>query len=182
MINQIKNDAILQHFLCSDCEENGICATIEDSITEEEIAIIKVDGYYNSLHLKCPPPSTDFLVSIDCEEDSYILYLIELKNINSPKGFNVGNVYQKFRTAIEDFMSIRFNYIYMNKKYKIKNLLLYFVTDPYGLKIAGMSYDDYRKKKNTLKVDNILLQKPFVFNGKAYLIRPVLPNPLIQKT
>ena len=182
MINQIKNDDILKTFTCITCEENGICATIDDQITEEEVAIVKVDGFYSSLKLKETPPSIDFLVSVDCTENSYVLYLIELKNINSPGGFNIKNVYGKFRTTIEDFMSVKFSYIYLNPKYSIKDLMLYFVSDPYRLNKVGIAYEDYQKdKKNALKVDNFLLQKPFLFNGKACLIKPILPNPLIRK-
>lgn len=190
MIAQIKNEAALKPFLADKCEDNGVCAIIEDGIREDDIAIVKVDDYYNATE-KYPdiPPSADFLVSVDCAGSCYALYVVEFKNIKSPKGFSVKNIYEKFRTTVEDFMSSRFAHIYCNKGYRIKDLIIYFVADPYRLKKAGLSsYSEYkagkvaRGKTDSTKIDNLLSQKPLKFRGKLYLIKhDPPPNPIITR-
>jgi hypothetical protein len=152
--------------------------------------IVKVDDYYNS-NLKPPniPPSADFLISVDCTKSRYVLYIIEFKNISSPKRFDIKNIYEKFKTTIYDFMSNRFADIYTNKNYEIIDLLIYFIADPYRLKKAGVSsYPQYkanklaRGKTDSTRIDNLLSQKPFKFREKYYLIKYDLPpNPIIKK-
>jgi len=190
MITQIKSEDVLKPFLTDKCEDNGVCAIIESSINEDDIAIVKVDDYYN-FNEKSPniPPSADFLLSVDCTRDSYVLYVVEFKNIQSPKGFDIKNVYEKFRTTVDDFMSKRFAHIYCNKNYKIIDLCIYFIADPYRLKKAGVSsYHEYkaskvaRGKTDSTRIDNLLSQKPLRFREKLYLIKYDLsPNPIISK-
>lgn len=181
MINQIKNHNILNKYLSLNCEENGVCATIDNTLTNNETAIVKVDDYYNDKiqNINPIPPAADFLVSVLCENNNYVLYIIELKNISSPNGFDVKNVYNKFKTTINDFMNYRFSAIYLNNSYNIKDLFIYFVTNPYHNK----NIDDYNeKKKGTTKIDNLLSQKPFEFKNKFYLIKyEIPPNPIIRK-
>lgn len=189
MITQIKNEDALKPFLADKCEDNGVYAIIEASIKEDEIAIVKVDDYYNTIE-KSPniPPSADFLISVDCINNWYALYVIEFKNINSPKCFNVRNIWEKFRTTVEDFMSVRFAHIYENKNYKINDLLIYFIADPYRLKRLNITYDEYKSKRlangksDSTRVDNLLSQKPLRYRGKIYIIKYELPpNPVIRK-
>ena len=189
MITQIKNEDALKPFLTDKCEDNGVCAIIEASIEEDEIAIVKVDDYYNT-NEKSPniPPSADFLISVDCTGDCYVLYVIEFKNIDSPKSFNVRNIREKFRTTVEDFMSGRFAHIYKNNNYEIKDLLIYFIADPYRLNRLNITYDEYKARRlangktDSTKVDNLLAQKPLKFRDKIYIIKYDLPpNPVIRK-
>ncbi len=188
MITQIKNEDVLKPFLTDKCEDAGICSTIDNSISDDDIAIVKVDDYYHSVGLEIIPPAADFLVSVDCLRDRYVLYIIELKNIGSPSSFEVKNVYGKFKTTVEDFMNIRFAHIYANKKYKIFDLLIYFIADPYRLSRLGINYDEYkarrlaRGKTDSTRVDNLLAQKPLKFREKVYIIKYDLPpNPIIKK-
>jgi hypothetical protein len=170
MIDEIKNSKALTLFITDKCEENQICVSIDNSIPKTNYVVIKVDQHYNSLRLKNTPPSLDCLIAVKCRDNDYIIYLVELKNIKSPAGFKVDNIYKKFKTTIDDFMGSRFKNIFQNHKYKIKWLYLYFVTDPYRGR---------RPRQGTTKMDSLLLKKPFLFQGKRYIISHKLPNPMI---
>jgi hypothetical protein len=170
MIDELKKTKSLTPFITDKCEENQICVTMDNSIPKTNYVVIKVDDHYNSLRLKKTPPSVDCLITVKCRDNGYIIYLVELKNIKSPAGFKIDNVYNKFKTTIEDFMEILFRNIFHNPKYNVKRLHLYFVTDPYGKR---------RLRTGTTKMDSLLSRKPFKFQGKLYMLNHKLPNPMI---
>lgn len=158
-------------YITDKCEENQICVSIDNSIPRTNYVVIKVDQHYNSLRLKNTPPSLDCLIAVKCRDNDYIIYLVELKNIKSQAGFKVDNIYQKFKTTIDDFMGSRFRNIFHNKKYNVKRLHLYFVTNPYRKR---------RLREGTTKMDSLLSRKPFEFQGKLYVLKHKLPNPMIK--
>ncbi len=114
MIQQIKAEGRLIPYLCQVIEDEGIQVGIDGSLQEDQYAIVKVDGYYNGLHLVSPPKSIDFLISVDCECDSFVLYLLELKNVKKPKFLNTKDIHEKFQNTINDFLSERFKDIFCN--------------------------------------------------------------------
>ncbi len=182
MNGKIKSHPILSKYLSTECSENGVCARIDKSITPDEIAIVKVDEYYNSLRIGNRPPSTDCLISLDYTNNNYGIYVIELKDLKHDGNFKVRNVYGKFKTTFEDFMGKTFSDVYMDRSIKYTYIKLYFITDPYGFKAKGLDYKDKQKlQKNAPKLDILLSMKPLKFQGKLYTIQPELPDPLIIK-
>jgi hypothetical protein len=173
MINKIKNTKALQPFITDKCEENEVAAEMDETIHPDNYLVLKVDNYYNSLHLANTPPSVDCLVPLKCRDNGFIIHLIELKKIKRPGSFSVKNLYKKFKTTIENFMAKRFKNIFHNEKYyTIKRLELYFVTSSYDEKI--------RRKEGTTRMDTLLARPPFRFMRKKYQIKHKLPNPIIK--
>lgn len=191
MIQEIKSCKELIPYLRDRIEDENLEVGIEDNLREEQYAIIKVDDFYNSLHIAYPPKSIDFVVTVDCECFSYVLYLLELKNVNSPQKLNIRDIQDKFHTTIYDFLTERFGYIFLNDKYKYKAIKLYLVSDAYGLSEKYATYEEYRKiqdkkqriqMKDSLRVDCNLASRLYKFKGKIVQINyDIPPNPVIRK-
>lgn len=183
MINQIKSE--LKTFVKTVCEENGICAKIDESIDVGDYAVVKVDDYYNSGAGGNPiPPSIDCLITVKNDDDSIIHYLIELKNIKKAS-FTVSNIRGKFETTLYDFMGSKYSHLYQDPRFKTKDIKLYFVTDPYHLvedgKAESGSPYDLTKLPQGNKMDLLLSGKPFRYRGKIYQIQARTPDPLVSK-
>lgn len=191
MIQRIKTCRELSPYLCTHIEDGGIQVEIDKEIRDSQIAIIKVDDYYNKLHVKNCPKSVDFCVLVDCECDWYCLYLLELKNVCTPKNLVIKDIQEKFYTAIYDFLSDRFKNIFLDAKYKYKAVKLFLVSDAYGIKGRFSNFKEYKKilekrqkigKKDSLKVDVNLSSKLYKFKGKTVSICfDIPPNPVIKK-
>ncbi|MHB8156098.1 MAG: hypothetical protein ACYDEQ_01675 [Desulfocucumaceae bacterium] len=181
MIEQVRKNPDLGPFIVNECVENGVGVSISEEIPEQDLVIIKMDKYYNSLNMENTPPSVDCLVATRCSSGSYVIYLVELKNIKSQRYIDLDNIRDKFRNAIRDFMSSRFRGIFIDSGHKIVDLKIYFVTDPLGLKEKGIISKEAidRKLKNTI-LDGYLSLKPLRFNGKIYNYLYELPDPLIE--
>lgn len=183
MFNKIYNNRTLFGIISSACSENGIevslCKELEYE-SDERLIILKTDAYYSTTVMTNPPPSVDCLVLIKCKNNSnkYSLNLVELRNINSPKGFDKENIKKKFETVINDFLNDKFKDIFLNEEYYDFNC--YFVTNPYNL--GGMSDDEYSKKihSESLKLDFFSSLKPFRFKDKISYITPKLPDPILE--
>lgn len=190
MIQKIKNCKELIPYLKNVIEDEGIEVGIDEKLMPEKLAIIKIDDYYNSMHMRFPPKSIDFVVVVDCTCSWYALYLLELKNVNSPKKLNVKDIQEKFENTICDFMSRRFEKIFLQEQYKYKDVKLYLVSDAYGLKENYSTYAEYKKiqekihkikNRDSLKVDFNLGSKLFKFRGKIVRISyDIPPNPIIR--
>lgn len=178
MITEIKKHKTLKKYICQECAENNVKVSISPATKQSDIVIVKVDDFYNK-EVEKPKASADCLISLHLSSNSYKLYVIELKDINSPHGFKIENIQEKFKTTIEDFMSVRFSGIYCNDAYTIKELKMYFVTDPYNWQ--GLSDKQIEEKRSGTKIETLLLSKPLKFRGKLYSIQHELPNPLIYK-
>lgn len=188
MIQEIKGNKQLLDYLKDTIEDEGISVEIADNITEDKIVIIKVDEYYNNLHLATPPKAIDFLVLVDCECDAYVMYLLELKNVKNPKFLMVKNIHEKFSNTMKDFMTEKFGGIFLNDKYKYKEVLLYLISDAYGIGGRYQNFEEYRKimnkmnKRDSLKVERSLGSKLFKFRGRVLRISfDIPPNPVIRK-
>lgn len=188
MIQQINSELKLRPYLCSEIEDEGIIIGIDESLYPDQYAIIKVDDYYNNQHMALIPKSIDFLTSVDCECSSYTLYLLELKNVKSPKHLSIPDIHEKFQNTIDDFMTHRFGHIFLNDKYKYKDVKLYLVSDAYHHQGKYENYEKYRlimdkmNKKDSLKIERSLGGKLFKFRNKLLKINyDIPPNPIIQR-
>ena len=166
MLERIKSDPVLSRFLIPRCEDEGICVSFDSGISAHDYIIIKVDNYYNSLGMSKTPPSPDCLIVLKCRDNGYSLTLVELKGVGNSKGFELANLVGKFRTCLDDFISIRFKDL-LFKDYK--DVKLYFVSEI-----------DVYKRDIGLKMD-LLINTRIHYNGKSYLIRPYMPTPSIKR-
>jgi len=179
-------DEILQNEDLSDlrrelCDENDVCVEISETLSEEQYIILQIDAYYHSARMHCPPPSIDCLIIVKCDKNQcYDFYLVELKNINSPKRFDIKNIVGKFETTLNDFLGEKFADIF--QKYCINKLKMYFVSDACRIKRnqANITESEYKKKILNTKLDALQSLKPFQFRNKIATIEAKLPNPMVE--
>jgi hypothetical protein len=114
------------------------------------------------------------------QREQHHIYIIEMKNIISPRWFNVKNIYDKFYTAIEDFMKIKYADIFMDEKYKIERFRLFFVSDAYRLKGKGMTDEQIRSFLLESKILLFQSMPFFKFRNFKAVIEYKLPNPLLE--
>ena len=80
MIQQISQERQLTKYTTHKIQDEGIEVSIDPLLSPDDYIAIKVDDYYNGLHLaKTTPKAIDFLVAVDCSCQDYVLYLLELK-------------------------------------------------------------------------------------------------------
>jgi hypothetical protein len=183
MFDAILNDPDLFGLYRTACEENEVCIEFSEHLSEDKYIILKIDAYYNSLRMHNPPPAIDCLIIVQCDTNPcYDFYLVELKNISSPKHFNTKEIRDKFQTTIEDFLKKRFAYIFLNPAYCINHFKLYFVSDACRIKkrFPDITQQEYKNKILGTKYEAISLM-PFTFRGKIASISPLLPNPFVKE-
>lgn len=164
IFEKILSDYRLSPFVVPACEDEGMLVEIDPTIAS---LVIKVDNFYNSLHLGDTLASPDCLILQKCIGGGYAVTHVELKNINSSQSFEIPNLIQKFQTCLGDFMSFRFRE-YFSQDYN--RILLYFVS-----KIRKT----YRKDKG-LRLES-LIDKRFAFrNRKNLMIRLEMPVPALK--
>jgi hypothetical protein len=166
MIEKIYNTAALQPFLHKDCCENEVCVTFDEALLLENYVVIKVDDYYNSLHLEKTPPSPDCLIVRKCENEGFGLTIVELKAISTAQNFDLANMKNKFSTCIDDFIGDKFNDLLLQD---YKDIKLYFVSNI-----------EVYKRDLGLKLE-ILINTKFEYNGKKHMIQARMPNPTIKR-
>ncbi|MDE7313274.1 MAG: hypothetical protein K2N87_16910 [Eubacterium sp.] len=188
MIHQIKTNQKLVPYLCNEIEDYGIHVEVDENLTEEKYAVIKVDDFYNGLHLSAVPKSIDFLAAVDCECDAYLLYLLELKNVKNPKFLIIKDIHEKFQNTIDDFLTDRFGEIFLNDRYRYKDIKLYLISDAYSLQGKYKNFEQYKAvrdkidKRDSLKIDCSLGGKIYKFKNKVVRIQYEFPpNPVIRR-
>lgn len=182
MFDDIYSEPLLFNLIRELCDENDICVEISNQISDDDYLVLKIDQYYNSQNMHNPPPSVDCLIIVKCyENECYDLYLVELRDIRSVKGFKVKNIIQKFQTTIDDFMGARFSHIFLNEDYCVNMLKMCFVSDACRIKIKypDITENQYRKKILNTKLDMLQSIKPMRFRNKIAHINPMLPNPMV---
>lgn len=191
MIAMIKDCSALKDYICYEFSDEGIQVDIDPSLTKREYVGVKVDDYYNDSLGTEAPKSVDFLISVDCQCNNYVLYILEYKNVNSPRHLNIKDIQEKFTNTINDFVKNRFSSIYANDKFVYKDVFLYLVSDAYKIKDKFKSHEEYLKyleykgkvlEKDSLKVDRNLQNKIYNIRGKLRRINyEIPPNPLIKR-
>jgi hypothetical protein len=188
MIAQIEHEKKLKKYTTRAIEDAGLKIDVDPKLRNDDYIAIKVDDYYNGLKLGGETPkSVDFIVSVDCECNSYVLYVLELKNTKRVS-FQTKEIHEKFETAFEDFMKVRFCHIFQNDSYKYKDVKLYIVSTAY---IEAARFGDYANfkmrmtqmnQRDTANRDRQMSDRLYRFRGQIYRIqRECPPNPLIQR-
>jgi len=176
LLNLLRNDVAINRYLCNFCAENGVTINIDSTISQNDILIIRVDHYYNHL-VQNPDCSPDCLIIQRYQKNIYNIYIVELRNINSPDGFRIKDVVEKFITCLGDFMSERFANYFYNSTFEFKNIFLLFITDPYHFR----ENPDKQLKMKGHKLDSLMAQRVPKFFGKHLYIEPKIPDPTIKK-
>lgn len=195
MISRIQNEPKLKSCIRYEIEEiqpddgHKINVEVDKRLTHKDYVGIKVDDYYNGLHINKPPKAVDFVVVVKNSRCSFTMYIIEFKDVDSPAGLNIRDIQEKFTITIYDFLSDKFKDIFLDDRYKYRDIQLYLVSDAYGLAGKVESYEKYREiqekldKKDSLKVDKGLAEKVYRFRNKFLRIKyEIPPNPIIHKT
>jgi hypothetical protein len=170
------------------CRENEVGATVSHELLDDDghllhdrVLVLKLDALYCSQNMHNPPPAPDYLVIVRCEDDSYEGYIIELRDTTQTGAVRSSQILPKFRTAVDDFLSIRYRHIFfINDNVIFKSLRLYLVTDPLGLRSKGLSDAEYKSRIRGTVLDAYASLDPVVVGGRAYLIEPVLPDPTVE--
>ena len=119
MIQQISQERQLTKYTTHKIQDEGIEVSIDPLLSPDDYIAIKVDDYYNGLHLaKTTPKAIDFLVAVDCSCQDYVLYLLELKNVKTPQAYQTHAIYEKFKNTLDHFMSEEFSHIFFNDHYR----------------------------------------------------------------
>jgi hypothetical protein len=158
MLNKIKTNATLSRFLTKNLLENEVGVIINEDMPQDSFLAINIDEYYHHLSLKIIPAIADMLLVAQklSQKEQHHIYIIEMKNIDSPHRIKIKNIYEKFYTAIEDFMKKKFADIFMDEKYKIERFKLFFVSDAYRLKRRGVTDE---------QINSFLLEKIMVLQS-----------------
>ena len=191
MIAKIKDCKELADYIYYEFEDEGIKIDVDTRLTKNEYIGVKVDEFYNKTLTTQAPKSVDFLISVDCQCNNYILYIMEFKNVKSPQHLKITDIQEKFTNTINDFIMNRFADIYANDKFVYKDVFLYLISDAYRIKDRFNTHKDYvryqefRNKalgKDTLRVDRNLQSKIYNIRGKIRRINyEIPPNPIIKK-
>ena len=165
MIDEIANSDDLKLYRVSKCEDNEVCVETHSDINDDEYIIIKLDDYYNGLHEDPTPPSVDCLIVQRCQQ-GFKVYLIELKNVKRAKSINRANLIEKYRTALFDFLSGRYQSIFNGYDFHPELMLC-----------AGHVSGD---TINSFNLDFLLGLPLIKFRGKLCGINGRPPHPIIN--
>jgi hypothetical protein len=188
MIAQIEQEKKLKQYTTRKIEDAGLKIEVDPTLKNEDYIAIKVDDFYNGLKLGGETPkSVDFIVSVDCQCNAYVLYVLELKNTERVS-FSTKDIHEKFDTTFEDFMKVKFCHIFQNDAYKYKDVKLFIVSKAYMEAAQYGSYEKFKKtmmrmnRRDTANRDMQMSDKLYRFRGGIYRIqRECPPNPLIRR-
>jgi hypothetical protein len=177
LLADVCSDPALSSFLCEACSENGFAVGFNPALAPENRVVIRVDAYYNSLSWSATeptPPSPDCLIIVRCTDGRYRLYVVELKDVGVARNINrnLGQIREKFKTCLSDFMSNRFRKYFFNERYEYARLDLWFITNPYG------SRPD--TKDRGLRYDYMLSDPPLYFLNRKYSVQHSPTHPVVE--
>ena len=183
VIENIRKNTELAQCVRYSIEECGISVQIgkslrdNDDLIHEIIAILKPDAYYNSKNYSRPPKAADNVAVIkDCE--SFDIYIIELKSASKIKYIKVKDIQEKFKGVLNCFFC-EFKDIFKSD-YNLRKINLWLVCNPFRCQ-GNITEEIFRKKIKATALDSFQSMKPMEFKGKAALIIPMLPSPVIEK-
>jgi len=186
MIYTIRTDGSLCPLLQTVVQDVGITVNFNPRVDiVNDVAILKIDDYYNNLRQPDTPKSIDNIVVIDCRCKCYVMYLFELKSTRTSGKVKVSDIHEKFDTAIYDFISTRFSSIFLSNAYKYKRIFLYTI-----MKSTSMSnYPDYatfikaqnRSRNLTYDKEMSMASKLYKIKGHICMIKfEIPPNPIMD--
>ena len=188
MVKMIKEERRLAPYLHKKIEDAGVEVEIDCSLSDDDYAAVKVDDYYAGQGIDNQPKAVDFVVSVDCVCDWFALYILELKDVKSPRRLDIAAIQEKFSNTINLFLSTTFKHIFLNDRFKYRAINLYIVSDvykevgKYPSHAAAMAMREKLNKKDTLRVDLSLSEKHYQFRGKILRIQyDIPPNPIIRR-
>lgn len=172
LLSIILADETLSPFFCDNCNENGVGVNFDPSLQlNKDYIIIKVDDYYNS-NFKNPniPPSPDCIIIQKCHDERYVIYIVELKSIQSLGPYNLRHIRDKFQTCLSHFMSDLYRkYFYASDlNFHIK---LLFICD---------LFTGNNDKFKTTKLDNLLALPHCSFANNKYNLEHKIPSPIVR--
>lgn len=177
MINTILMNENLVRLYKERIEENGVAVLIDEeyydktgSLSRESIINLSVDEFYNSLREANTPPSPDNLVIINRGGNKYSVYLIELKCVDRVSRLKAGNIKEKFNTAVEDFMKVRFGECFLSGEVKIIDFNIWVVCNRFNFVASDISDEDYLRKIRGGVMESLLLAKPYKFRDRIATI------------
>ena len=168
-----------------DVSENGIGITFSSDLVDangdlhvNKVCILKLDDFfaYNSRYTHNPPKVIDNLVVVKCFNDTFKLYLIELRCSNGKKPvrrLRVSEIEDKFRTAIHDFIETRYSEIFRSEL--VCEILAYLVSDPWKQSKTDSGREFFEKKLKLSALDAYASRKPFRVLGRSVFINPIMP-------
>lgn len=181
LVAALKNDPLLGPYLKSACVERGMAATISPDIAPEDIVIISPDEYYNSpigLASHQPTPkSPDCLVVVKCHNGEFLIFVVELRDIGSPKGFTPTEIRSKFLTCLNDFMRGVLGAHFNRDDIVLQQPRLLFVSDPYNQRQGAAPSSRYNQ---STRMDALLTLPPLRFDRYFLAIEPHINDPLIR--
>lgn len=181
LIAALKSDPLLAPFLKSACAERGMAATISPNIAPDDIVIISLDGYYNSplglTRHQPTPKSPDCLVVVKCHNGEFLVVVVELRAIGSPRGFTPTEIRGKFLTCLNDFMRGVLGEHFNREDIVLQRPRLLFVSDPYDQRRSAIPPSRYNQ---TARMDALLTVPPLRFDRYVLAIEPHVTDPLIR--
>ena len=180
MITRLQSFLELTDYFTTELFENGIGVVIDSAMENSDYLAINVDNYYHHLGLKHIPCIIDLIIiGKETSHDNFHIFLVEMKKIKRSKSFNVYNIYQKFKTAIDDFMKTKYSDPFLKPQYKIIRCKLFFISDVYHLSKKGFSAEEIDSFLNDTKISVLQSLEPFEYRNFLLLIEYKIPNPSI---
>jgi hypothetical protein len=175
MIDEIRSDANLRDFICTDCEENGVSITVHPSVDPKDYVIIKADAYLQHEFNPEAPAGPDCLIVQKCSDSTFRIFIVELKNIKDLGSYSLTEIRQKFQNCFDIIMSDKKRSVFYNTQFEITSIYLIFISN--AREHLRREPDD-KKQKNT-RLDSLLALRPCRFAGKYYSLMFRPPNPTI---
>ena len=123
--SKVAGQTIQKNIIDTSCCENNICAEIDDSLSQDDYLIIKVDSYFQKSKSGNTPKGVDCLILVRGNPDKYCLYLIELKNEDSSTlKDKIDDIIEKFQHTIDFLLKEKkfakyFNRIFENVQFDL---------------------------------------------------------------
>jgi hypothetical protein len=181
MLNKIKNKSELNPFFTDVLLENEVGVLVDKEMPRNSYIAIDIDEYYHKSVSPTPAIVDIFLVAQKLsKKERFHIYIAEMKNISRPGRFSVKNIYEKFTTAIEDFMKIKYKDIFMDKNFEIDCFRLFFISDAYRLKRKGFTDKQINSYLSGTKIAVLQSNPPFVYRNFRAMIEYRPPNPTLE--
>lgn len=186
VIKALRETKELQPYLKKECiekksPENGAkrdsIIKFSDKINLCALLVVKVDDYYNDLHLANTPASIDCLIVYELEGKTklYLLEQKEPKNHNRLKS-NLKNLSEKFKNTTEKFMKNDFKSIFVSEISQISTFEAFLVSS-----VNKKLSDEIKKKGLTgLGSEYSLSLKPLRFNSFVKYIIKAHPDDFVN--